>query len=154
MSVNKKYLILGLALALLVLIVALFLLNQRSSVKQRKEAQWLLEAQKETEGKNISELMAAGQKLFQENNPKKAAIYFEKAAEQDKNYRDAWVMAGYANLSAQNPKQARIFLRRAVNLDPAYGLTHELLAKLYEQLGYPNLAKQERQKAQGLGLKP
>lgn len=152
---KSKYLIIYAFFAIaIVLATGTFLLNKRSLVKQKQAEQRQAEVKKETEGKDLAELMAEGKKLFEQNNAKKAAVFFEKAAGLDKNYRDSWVMAGYANLASQNPKQARIYLRRAVNLDPAFGLTHELLARLYDQLNYPDLAEQERAKAQDLGLRP
>lgn len=80
-----------------------------------------------------------------------AILQFEKAAELEPDYRDAWVYLGKTYLQRSDYSKAKESLEKAVEIDPIYPETFYLLSKTYEKLKKPDEAQKALEKAKMLG---
>ncbi|MEK9155816.1 MAG: hypothetical protein AAB360_00740 [Patescibacteria group bacterium] len=93
---------------------------------------------------NEVEAVRLARRLIEQNEPQLALIPTQTALDMDKNYRDAWLYLGAANLQAAKIleisadarshylNQAKSALEKARELDPTYKPTHDLLAQITE----------------------
>lgn len=152
MRISRKRIIV--ILVLIIIIVAIILLVSRTSYQQTTPDNLHQQILKSIQGESAPRLVKEGQQLLKHGDADKALIYFEEAASLDRNYRDAWVLAGYAHILKNDYQGALKYLPRAVNLDPVYGFSHYLLYRAYSGLGQPQLAQEQLKKAEELGYRP
>ncbi|MGE3278442.1 MAG: tetratricopeptide repeat protein [Candidatus Altimarinota bacterium] len=66
----------------------------------------------------------------------------DKAAQKNPEYRDAWIIKGYDELSLKRPDEAELSLLTAYRLDPGNPHVQYLLGLTYFDLGKPELSTQ------------
>ena len=81
------------------------------------------------------DLVKKGNRLLQAKEVKLAIVPLVKATEKDSNYRDAYLLLGYAYLLNKEAQNALTALEIARSLDPINPVTYKLLGTAYEDLG-------------------
>ena len=85
-----------------------------------------------------------------DKNPELAKIYLDRAVEVNKDYRDAWLWKGYAELKIGSNEQAVNSLETAAQIDPIHTETYKYLAIAYSQVGNEEKSKTANEKYQYL----
>lgn len=80
------------------------------------------------------------------NLPNLALISLKRATEIEKNYRDAWLALGLAQLKTGDIKTALASFQTAEKLDPINAKTYEFLKIVYEKVGQLESAKVAQEK--------
>lgn len=80
-------------------------------------------------------LVVTGRKYYEQGELQRARKLFQKAAELDRQYRDAFYHLGIAELALGNDDRAYYALLRAKTIDPIYKPALETLSSIYEERG-------------------
>jgi uncharacterized protein HemY len=96
-------------------------------------------------------LMAVAYAEFQNHNDTEAINRYEELVHL-RRFGDDWRYLGTLYLSQNSPEKAYAALLKASEIRPFRAANRETLAKIYDRLGKPHLAEQERYKANWLQL--
>ncbi len=110
--------------------------------KQARQAQENREGQES----EVSRLLAKGERMLDEGNPKAAQGFFEQAAQEDPANWTAHAYLAEAALDAGNPQRAHPHLVRMEEIDPASVVGNYLMARHW-------FARKEFEKARGYAEK-
>jgi Tfp pilus assembly protein PilF len=100
---------------------------------------------------NPYSFVLTGAAFLKMDYPNLAILQFEKAAELEPDYRDAYVYLGKAYLQINNLNKAKQALEKAAEIDPINPETFYLLSQTYEKLKKPTESQKALEKAKILG---
>lgn len=83
---------------------------------------------------NAYKLTVSGLRQFDHNLPEMSLITLKRATESDKNYRDAWIALGIAELEVRSATEALDSLKVAQTIDPIHAETYKYMGIAYERL--------------------
>lgn len=99
---------------------------------------------------DVYTLVKVGRQYYQSGELERAQKLFKKAAQLDRNYRDAFYHLGLAEFELGNTDRAFYAFLRAKTIDSIYKPSYEMLAQVYEKRGEAAKAEQTRQLAEKL----
>lgn len=125
-----------------------FVLGVGSKNISSVNAQTLQQAYKEQidQENDYNKLATDAEKLIKGNQLDCGIINLERAVELEPNFRDAWVLLGYAYLSKDEPQKAIESLKKAEEIDPTHADTFKYLADAYQKTGDEEQAKQAQER--------
>ena len=106
------------------------------------------------DGKESHRATLLARSLAQVNQCPVAEVLLQEVTEEEKDYRDAWIIFGYCKLVLQNPEGALSAFEEAYALDPEKAETQYFLGLAHERLGKSAEARTFFQYALQNGFEP